>query len=87
MEIRPSSVRREQIVLRVKWDSGEVCCHQQVGTKSARQRSRRSIRYCGGPLGTDAAQVGGDSLPVHRTPRHVHAVVANQVKKYIWNQK
>jgi hypothetical protein len=24
-ETRPSSVSREQIVLRVKWDSGEVC--------------------------------------------------------------
>ena len=35
-EILPSSVSREQIVLRVKWESGEVCYHQQVGTKSSR---------------------------------------------------
>ena len=48
-EILPSSVSREQIVLWVKWEAGEVCCHQQVGTKSSRERSRRSIRYCGCP--------------------------------------
>jgi len=28
MEILPASVTREQMVLRVKWESGDVCCHQ-----------------------------------------------------------
>ena len=49
METRPSGVSREQIVLRVKCDRGDVCCHQQVGTQSASDRSRVSIRYCGLP--------------------------------------
>ena len=47
IEIRPSPVSREQMTDRVKCDWGEVCCHQQVGTKSASARSRNSSRYCG----------------------------------------
>ena len=48
-DTRPPGVSREQIVLWVKCDSGEVACHQHVGTQSARVRSRVSIRYCGLP--------------------------------------
>ena len=47
MEILPSPVSREQTVLRVKWESGEVCWYQQVGPKSASERARISIRYWG----------------------------------------
>jgi hypothetical protein len=32
MEILPPVVSREQMVLWVKWDRGEVCWYQQVGT-------------------------------------------------------
>src|ERR1017187_7435526 len=49
IEILPSSVSREQIGAAVKWESAEVWCHQQVGTKSASDRARGSIRYCGLP--------------------------------------
>jgi len=45
MDTRPSGVNLEHMVLRVKCDRGEVCCHQQVGTQSASDRSRVSIRY------------------------------------------
>jgi hypothetical protein len=45
METRPPGVSLEQIVLWVKWDSGDVCCHQHVGKKSASDRSRVSMRY------------------------------------------
>jgi hypothetical protein len=47
METRLPGVSLEQIVLRVKCDSGEVCCHQHVGTQSVSDRSRVSIRYWG----------------------------------------
>ena len=42
MDTRPPGVSLEQIVLRVKCDTGEVCCHQHVGTQSASDRSRVS---------------------------------------------
>lgn len=45
MDTRPPGVSREQIVLWVKCDWGEVCCHQHVGTQSASDRSRVSRRY------------------------------------------
>jgi hypothetical protein len=45
MDTRPPDVSLEQIVLRVKCDRGEVSCHQHVGTQSASDRSRVSIRY------------------------------------------
>jgi hypothetical protein len=45
MDTRPPGVSLEQIVLWVKCDSGEVCCHQHAGTQSASDRSRVSIRY------------------------------------------
>jgi hypothetical protein len=45
MDTRPPGVSLEQIVLRVKCDSDEVCCHQHVGTQSASDRSRVSMRY------------------------------------------
>lgn len=54
-------VSLEQIVLRVKCDSGEVCCHQHVGTQSASDRSRVSIRYWGLP-----------SLRTSMSPARVH---------------
>jgi len=52
-EIRPSRVSREQMEDPVKYDRGEVRCHQQAGTKSSSARSRVSVRSCGRPsLGT-----------------------------------
>ena len=45
MDARPPGVSLEQIVLWVKCDRGEVCCHQHVGMQSASDRSRVSIRY------------------------------------------
>ncbi len=68
IEIRPSPVSREQIVPRVKWESGEVCCHQQVGTKSARARSRGSIRYCGVPSLVTSTSPPGASASENRPP-------------------
>ncbi len=38
---------------RVKCDSGEVCCHQHVGTQSASDRSRVLRRYWGLPSPQD----------------------------------
>jgi|CZLB01.1.fsa_nt_gi hypothetical protein len=44
MVTRPPSVSSEQTVAWVNFDSGEVCCHRQVGPKSASERCRGSMR-------------------------------------------
>ena len=74
MEIRPLAVSREQTVARVKWDSGEVCCHQQVGPKSASARSRSSSRYCGCPsLMTSISPARASATLQSRAPAAVPA--------------
>jgi hypothetical protein len=46
---RPVAVSSEQTSDWVKCESGEVCCHQHVGSKSGSARARGSMRYCGAP--------------------------------------
>jgi hypothetical protein len=47
--MRPVRVSSEQTRDRVKWEAGEVWCHQQVGVKSASRRDWGSSRDWGSP--------------------------------------